>query len=180
MRVKLRVDSGHFARDLGIMTLAVASSILIVYLIVRDPLALIILAAVTTPLAAYTLYVWRARWYGVILEDGSLYARFVGCLRVREQRLEAERVRVRLVWRGDPLWPVLRLCGFYLFSGFGLFRARNGTRYYALIGRDCRGKAVYLEAGGLRLFICTESTKIDEFLEEASKLPNVEVERALI
>ena len=175
MRVELRVDPGHFARDLGITTLAVASGILIVYLVTRDPLVFIVLAAVATPLAVYALYVWRARWYGVILEDGSLYARFVGCMRVRERRLEAERVRVRLVWRSDPLWPALRLCGFYLFSGFGLFQARNGMRYYALIGRDCRGKGVYLDAGGLRLFICTESTAVDQFLEETSKLPHVEV-----
>lgn len=180
MRVELRVDSGHFARDLGITTLAVASSILIVYPVTRDPLVFIVLAAVATPLAVYALYVWRAGWYGVILEDGSLYARFVGCLRVGERRLEAERVRVRLVWRNDPLWPLLRLCGFYLFSGFGLFQARNGTRYYALIGHGCRGKAVYLEAGGLRLFICTESVEVDEFLEGASRLPNVEVERTLV
>ncbi len=168
MAVELGIDSRHFARDLGVATLLVSASVSIVYLFVKSLLAAVISAVVVLPLAAYTVYIWRAGWLGVRLEDGLLRVRYVSCILVREATLRPRRITVRLVWRGDPLWPMLRLCGFYFFSGFGLFMSRDRTRYYALIGHDCRGKAVYLEADGLRLFICTESGEVDELVKMLS------------
>ncbi len=176
MEASLRLDARLFQRDMLILAAIVAAIDAPLYILVSlaaGPTLAALMFAALVPLLAYAAYLGRAGWLGVVVRGDGVHARYVSCIRVREVRVQAP-CRVKLVTRGDPLWPVLRLCGTYFTAGFGLFRARDGTRYYALMAPRCRA-GVYLEAGDLRLFICCDEERIHSFLERARSLCRVEL-----
>ncbi|AEM38386.1 hypothetical protein Pyrfu_0515 [Pyrolobus fumarii 1A] len=171
MRASLRIDahiySGMVLQIAGI-TLLIVTPVLLLLLVLGGPdlaliLVLVLLVAIQVLLVGYAWYLRRAEWLGVEVLDGLVHARYVSCLRVREAIVRGG-CRVVRVGRGDPLWPAARVCGAELTAAFGLFRARNGTRYYALIDGRC-DTGLYIEADGLKLFICTDVRRVETFIK---------------
>ena len=176
MEASLRLDARLFQRDMLLLAAIVAAIDAPLYILVSlaaNPTLAALMFAVLVPLLAYAAYLGRAGWLGVVVGEGWVRARYVSCIRVREVTARAQ-CRVKLVTPGDPLWPVLRLCGTRFTTGFGLFQARDGTRYYALMAPQCEA-AAYIEAGDLRLFVCCDGASIHSFLERVRGLCRVEL-----